>query len=79
MYKLSNLALAINEILLKQTEAQKKQTFATIIILAIFGIVAIMDAFAKNSFVGDKNYRKVWVFFAFLIVFIFIVLWLFVF
>ena len=79
MYKLANILLAINEILLKQTEEQKKRTYIMIAILAVFGVVGIMDAFAKNSFVGDKTYKKVWVFFSFLIVFIFIVLWLFVF
>ena len=79
MYKLANILLAINEILLKQTEEQKKRTYIMIAILAVFGVVAIMDAFAKNSFVGDKTYKKVWVFFSVLAVFIFIVLWLFVF
>ena len=79
MHKIANLILYVNEFLLKQTEAQKRQTFIMIAILAFFGVVGSMDAFAKNSFVGDKTYRKVWVFFSFLAVFIFIVLWLFVF
>ena len=79
MYKLCEIMTEINWFLLKQTEAQKKQTYATIIVLAVLGLVGIMDAFGKSSFVGDKTYKKVWVFFSVLAVFIFIVLWLFVF
>lgn len=79
MYKLCEIMMGLNCFLLKQTEAQKTQTYATIAVLALLGLVGIMDAFGKSTFVGDKTYKKVWVFFSVLVVFLFIVLWLFVF
>ena len=61
--------------LLAQTPEQKRATLITVGILALIACALVFDAFGKESIVGKKKYKKVIMFFTFLILLVFVALY----
>ncbi|MGN1258977.1 MAG: hypothetical protein ACI4T8_01905 [Christensenellales bacterium] len=61
---------------LKQNDAEKNETILGIAIMAIVGCILLFDLFNKSTFAPNKLYRKILLFFAFLAVFVFLVMYI---
>lgn len=70
---LSNI-LTLANLVLAQTEDQKRMTLILVGIFAFIGCSWVFDGFAKSKFVGDKVYKKVLMFVSIFFIALFFIL-----
>lgn len=66
---------SIIQFILAQNEKQKSETYVGICVLALLSCIFIVDMFAKQKWAKEKALKQIYMLFAFVSIFVFIILW----